>query len=81
MMSNLTVEITEISSHLIYYLIFIFIHPPTLHELHFCIVALIVSLCWFNLPYLSMFALIIFKKIIIKKIRQRNCRLETLFSG
>lgn len=59
----------EISSHLIYYLILNFlIHPPTLHKLDFCIVALIVSLCWFNLSYLSMFALIIFKKTKTKKL-------------
>lgn len=40
----------------------------------------IVSWNWFNLNYLSIFALIILgqKK---KKLRQRNCRLETLFSG
>lgn len=68
MLSNLTVRITEISSHLIYYLILIFIHPPTLYKLDFCIVVLIVSLCWFNLSYLSMFALIILKKTKTKKL-------------
>lgn len=63
------------SLNLLFNFIF-FIHPPTLYKLDFHIVALIVSLCWFNLSYLSMFVLIIFKKL-----RQRNCRLETLFSG
>lgn len=67
MLSNLTVQITERSSHLIY-LILIFSHPPTLYKLDFCILALIVSLCWFNLSYISMFALIILKKTKTKKL-------------
>lgn len=63
------------SLNLLFNFIFLFL-PPTLYKLDFHIVALIVSLCWFNLSYLSMFVL-----IILKKLRQRNCRLETLFSG